>query len=93
MNFRVIWTPQAVLQLNRIWLAASNRSPTTAAALAIDYALGGNPHAVGQHLFDTLYQYDRPPLAVEFEVIDAEQQVLVLTCWSTATGRPAVTGN
>ena len=68
--------------------AATNQLP-----LAIDHNLATDPHLIGRHIFDTLYEYDYPPLGVEFEVIDADRQVLVLTCWSTATGRPAVTGN
>ena len=95
MNYRVIWIPRAVLLLNTLWLAApaAERTATTAAALTIDHNLATDPHAIGRHIFDTLYEYDYPPLGVEFEVIDADRQVLVLTCWSTATGRPTVTGN
>ncbi len=92
MNYRVIWTPLAVVQLNTLWLAASIRGPMTAAR-AIDPELAARPHTAGAPLFDTVYEYIRPPLGVEFEVIAADQQVRVLTCWSTATGRPAVTGN
>ncbi len=94
MNYRVIWIPRAVLLLNTLWLAApaSERAAMTA-ALTIDHNLAAASHATGRHIFDTLYEYDYPPLGVEFEVIDADQQVLVLTCWHTATGRPRVTGN
>jgi hypothetical protein len=44
-------------------------------------------------VFDTVSEYIQPPLGVEFEVIDADKTVFVLTCWDIATGRPAVTGN
>lgn len=65
----------------------------SAAALMIEHYLATGPHTIGRHIFDALYEYDYPPLGVEFEVVDADQQVLVLTCWSTLTGRPPVTGN
>jgi hypothetical protein len=40
-----------------------------------------------------VYEYPRSPRGVEFEVIDADRRVFVLTAWDTATGRPAATGN
>ncbi len=85
--------PLAVAQLDALWLAASNRGPITTAALAIDRELAANPHTTGTPVFDTVSEYIQPPLGVEFEVIDADKTVFVLTCWDIATGRPAVTGN
>ena len=95
MNYRVIWIPRAVLLLNTLWLAApaAEQAAMTAAALTIDHKLAAHPHTTGRLLFDTVYEYDLPPLGVEFEVIDADKTVFILTCWDTATGRPAVTGN
>ena len=93
MNYQIIWMPRALQELAAIWLATANRNAVTAASNAIDLELAARPHTTGRLLFDTVYEYDLPPLGVEFEVIDADRQVLVLTCWSTATGRPTVTGN
>jgi hypothetical protein len=44
-------------------------------------------------LFDTVREYEEPPLTVEFEVDDAKRCVYVLKVWETAAGRPMTTGN
>jgi hypothetical protein len=93
VNFMVEWRPDAQQDLAAIWLAAPDRNAITAAAHAIDQTLAVDPDTVGRAVFDTVRQYNHPPLAVEFEVIHADMRVWVLTVWDTATGRPAVTGN
>jgi hypothetical protein len=74
-------------------LAATNRNAVTAASNAIDLVLAASPHTPGVVVFDTVYEYTRPPLGVDYEVIDADRRVFVLDCWDTATGRPPPTGN
>lgn len=93
MNFSITWTNNALNQLATIWMAAANRNAVTAAVHAIDVALAAAPHTVGTQVFDTVYEYTRPPLGVEYEVIDADCRVFVLSAWDTARGRPPVTGN
>jgi hypothetical protein len=85
--------PRAIGQLAAIWTAAADRNAITAAVHVIDQTLAVDPDTVGRIVFDTVREYNRPPLGVEFEVIDADMRVWVLTVWDTATGRPVATGN
>ena len=56
-------------------------------------ALASSPNTVGVPVFDTVREHQHPPLGVEFEVIDANRRVFVLTCWDTLSGRSTPTGN
>jgi hypothetical protein len=80
VKFQVVWTPRATDLLADIWLAAH----------AIDQTLADD---VGRIVFDTVREYNQPPLGIEFEVIIADARVFVLTVWDLATGRPNSTGN
>jgi hypothetical protein len=93
VNYSVEWSAIAVQQLAALWNGATNRNAVTAASHAIDVTLAASPHTAGVLIFDTLYEYTHPPLGVEYEVIDAECRVFVLTVWDTTRGRPAPTGN
>jgi hypothetical protein len=93
VNYAVVWMPTALQQLAAIWLASANRNAVTRASDAIDLILAAAPNAVGTVVFDTVREYTQQPLAVEYEVIDADMRVFVLTVWDTATGRPNPTGN
>jgi plasmid stabilization system protein ParE len=93
VNYSVAWSVIAQQQLAAIWLVAPDRNAVTRASHAIDLALAASPHAIGTLLFDTVYEFSLPPLAVEFEVIDDDMRVLVLAVWDTAAGRPTVGGN
>jgi hypothetical protein len=93
VNFQVDWMPRALNQLTNIWLAASNRNAVTAAVHAIDQTLAVDADTVGRVVFDTVREYNQPPLGVEFEVIIADTRVWVLLVWDLSTGRPAATGN
>ena len=65
----------------------------TAAAHAIDQTLTVDPDTVGRSVFDTVRQYNHPPLAVEFEVIQADMRVWILAVWDTTTGGPTLSGD
>jgi hypothetical protein len=93
MNFMVVWSPEAEQHLAAIWLAAIDRNAVTRASNAIDLALATSPNTVGVPVFDTVREYTRPPLGIEFEVIDADMRVFVLTVWDTSIGHPGSTGN
>ncbi len=93
MNYQVEWGPEALQALAHIWTTATNRSAVAAASHAIDVTLAANPHATGVVVFDTVREYSHPLLGVEFEVIDADRRVWVLTVWDATTGRPTITGN
>ena len=93
MNFQVVWLPGALQELAAIWMAAANRNAVTTASNAIDLQLAASPHTTGTLVFDTVYEYSHGSLGVEFEVIDADCRVFVLTVWDTASGRPTASGN
>jgi len=93
MTWTVIWMPPAEQQLAAAWLASPNRNAVTKAAEEIDVVLETYPASVGEPLFDTVYEYELPPLTVEYEVDGANHAVYVLRVWNTAEGRPNVTGN
>ena len=91
--YAVDWTPTALRLLAAVWLASANRNSVTAAVNLIDLVLASAPTTTGVIVFDTVREHTIPPLGFEFEVVDATQQVFVLSCWDTATGRPDPTGN
>jgi hypothetical protein len=93
MNWAVIWMPPTEQQLAAAWLAAPDRNAVTRAADDIDLVLETFPTTAGEPLFDTVYEYEQPPLTVEYEIDDANHTVYVLNVWNTAGGRPNVTGN
>ena len=93
MNYQVEWSDLAEQLLAAIWLAAPDRNAITTATNAIDRALASSPNTVGVPGFDTVREHQHPPLGVEFEVVDADRRVFVLTCWDTSSGRPTPTGN
>ncbi|MBA4065128.1 MAG: hypothetical protein C0501_15720 [Isosphaera sp.] len=93
MSYAVIWTPAALQLLAAVWQAAADRNAVAVAAHAVDLILELSPGTTGVVVFDTVREFTRPPLGIEFEVDDAARQVFVLAVWDTARGRPAPTGN
>ena len=93
MNFSVVWMQGAQQDLAAIWMAATDRNAVTRASHQIDLSLAISPNTVGVTVFDNVREYTHPPLGVEFEVIDADMRVFVLTVWDTNRGRPTLTGN
>ena len=71
-------------------ITAPSTNAVTAASHAIDLALAASPHTAGTLVFDTVYECTRLPLAVEYEVIDADRRVFVLTVWDVARGAKAM---
>jgi hypothetical protein len=89
----VVWMQGAQQDLAAIWMAATDRNAVTRASHQIDLALATSPNTVGDSVFDTVREYTCLPLGIEFEVIDADMRVFVLTVWDTSIGRPGSTGN
>ncbi len=81
MKYTVIWMPKAQDELAELWLQASDRADVTAAANDIERLLERTPNQIGETLFDTVRSYELDPLAVEFEVIDDDRLVNVLSVW------------
>jgi len=81
MIFTVTWTEAAVQMLADIWNRASDRNAVTVAADEIDRELRVDPDTLGRPTFDTVRQYRRPPLAVEFQVNESDRIVIVAAVW------------
>jgi hypothetical protein len=84
MNFTVHWTEAAVQMLAAIWLAAADRNAITIANDEIDETLREDADTVGRLSFDTVREYERPPVGVQFEVVETDRIVYVLSCWLIA---------
>jgi hypothetical protein len=80
----VAWKPSAQQDLAALWLAAADRAAVTSAANRIDSMLAANPENYGIQRFDTVRALVVPPLAVEFEVIDQDRLVWVLSAWDSS---------
>jgi hypothetical protein len=93
VNYSVAWSDIALAALAAVWNASSNRNAVTRAADRIERAIAADPHGAGVPTFDTVYELALPPLAVEYEVVDADCRAFILTCWDPAVGRPNLTGN
>jgi plasmid stabilization system protein ParE len=82
MKFSVVWTPTAQDDLARIWLQASDRSAVSSAAQTIDQALERDPQEQGESRRESVRVLMVTPLGVDFEVIEEDRRVYVLTVWS-----------
>ena len=83
MKYTVVWTPSAEEDLAAIWIGAPDRRAVTTASNAIDALLRTRPQTCGEPRFDTLRILVLPPLGVDFDVVEADRIVYVLTVWHT----------
>jgi hypothetical protein len=81
MKYSVVWTAPAEQELTSAWLNASDRNAVTSAAHEIDTLLSEDAERRGQARFDTVRTLVVPPLGVDFDVIEADRIVYVLTVW------------
>ena len=82
MTFTVLWTPSAEKDLAAVWMAADDRDAVTSAAATIDALLRENPQALGESREESLRITFVAPLGVDFEVLDEDRIVYVLSVWS-----------
>jgi len=85
MRFTVVWTPAAEQDLAALWLDAQNQNTIASAADTIDRLLAREPESVGELRFDTVRTLAIPPLGVDYEVVDEDRMVYVLSVWNSAT--------
>jgi plasmid stabilization system protein ParE len=88
MRYTVHWTPAAERDLADVWLNAADRNAVTSASHVIDLLLAQDPDQQGEVCFDTVRTLVVSPLGVDFEVIEDDRIVYVLTVWDEARGRP-----
>jgi hypothetical protein len=77
----VRWTPTAEQELADIWLKTSDRMAVTLASNTIDRLLAQDPERRGIPRFDTVRTFAIHPIVVDFEVIDQDLTVYVLSVW------------
>jgi hypothetical protein len=85
MRCTVLWVPSAEQELALAWMKSTDRQAVTNAAFAIDQFLAQDPETRGEARFDTVRTLSVPPLGVDFEVMEEDRLVYVLTCWDTTT--------
>jgi hypothetical protein len=86
MRFTVSWTPTAQQNLAAVWMAADDKAAITSAANTIDVLLAADPESRGELRFDTVRSLAVPPLGVDYEIVEADRIVYVLTAWDTTKG-------
>ncbi len=86
MKYTVIWISAAGHELASAWLNAAVRNAVTSAAHAIDMLLSTDPETRGELRFDTVRTLTVPPLGVDFEVVEADRIVYVLSVWYIPPG-------
>src|SRR5439155_6821334 len=62
MNYRVIWTRRALIELTNLWIAATNRAAVTAASNRIDQRLASDPSSYGESRAESDRLAYEPPL-------------------------------
>jgi hypothetical protein len=88
MIFTVVWMPNSEERLADVWLNAPDRRAVTRSAHRIDELLRVDPQDQGDHLFDTVRAMIVGALGVEFEVIEEDRLVRILSVWDTSLGSP-----
>lgn len=91
--FTIFWKPDAEERLAAIWMTATDRRAVTRDSHELELVLEMFPGSAGEVSFDTVRVFTFGSLTVEYEMYEAERQVLIMEVWRTADGRPEVTGN
>lgn len=84
MKYTVVWKPKAEQQLADLWNQASDRNAITKAANLIDHVLTRDPHSQGESRWNSYRIMFAPPLAVYFDVSEADKLVVVVKVWKTS---------
>ena len=78
MKYQVIWLPIAEAELATVWLASSSRKAVTTAAAWLDARLSRSPLTLGESRDSSVHRVAfRPPIGIEFEVIEDDKRVIV----------------
>jgi hypothetical protein len=82
MKYLVSWTPRAEERLASAWLAAPDQKAVTDAAHVLDQHLANDPLRFGESRMSSINRVAwEAPLGIEFDVIEDDKKVLVLTVW------------
>jgi len=78
MSYTVVWKSSAEAELADIWLSAENRESITNASRVADRLLRENPSSQGESREGGVRIMFVRPLALEFEIYEADQMVHVM---------------
>lgn len=78
MKYTLIWRPGLLAKLASIWLDAPNRDAVERAANEIERRLRVHPQTQGESRDGGTRILSIPPLAVLFEVVEDDRQVVIL---------------
>jgi hypothetical protein len=81
MKYTVVWLPDVMNELARLWLDATDREAVSLATARIDGLLAAAPHDYGesrQHPMRVLLCH---PLGVEYKIDEGDRKVLVSAVW------------
>jgi hypothetical protein len=81
MTYTVVWINSALDELAELWNTAEDRQDVTNAANRIDASLRSHPYLHSESQEQDLRIQFVPPLAVLFEVSDADRKVVVRAVW------------
>ena len=84
MTYRVLWTPHAESQFERIVHAAKDQELVASAAREIDQSLAVDPTDYGESRYENVRIGFAHPLGVQFEILDDVHTVIVFEVWRTA---------
>ena len=82
MRYTVVWAPSAERDLAVMWIEAEDRREVTFAADTIDELLREDPHRQGEPHYGTVRTLLVSPLGIDFEVLEEDRLVKVLTVWT-----------
>ena len=81
MKYTVVWVPAALMELATAWSDADDRTEVAAASDEIDHQLSMAPRLAGESRGGNLRILFAGPLAVDFEVLEEDRMVMVLSVW------------
>jgi hypothetical protein len=84
MTYTVVWIRSALDELADLWTKAGDRQEITDASGRIDLVLRTNPYLHSESRGKSFRILFVPPLAVLFEVSDADRMVTVRAVWRPA---------
>jgi hypothetical protein len=78
MSYQVVWGPRAEAMLADVWLDSPDRNAVASAAAWLDARLLRQPLTLGESRDSSVHRIAcRPPLGIEFEIIEDDKRVIV----------------
>jgi hypothetical protein len=81
MTYTVVWSKSALAELAELWNSASDRKDVSDASNQIDLLLRSNPYGQSESREQDLRILLEPPLAILFEISEADRMVTVCAVW------------